>query len=262
MSLTDEGHYGPKQLNMLKTIWGEGFLSPGGTDEIDQILKGLDLKGKKVLDIGCGTGGAVFHMIEKYGANEAIGIDPEPLVIETANDLAIKKGISDKVKFICTKPGEHKFEDKSFQVVFSKEAFLHIIDKKKLLQEINDILVDDGILSVGDWMRNDDNEPSEEMKEYIAAEGLDMFMCSLEKYESLLKETRFKVLSLNDRNKWYLEKVKTEISDIKGPLYDEVIKQIGKEEADGALEIWEKLLGVVEKGEHRPGNFQAIKISN
>ena len=43
-----------------------------------------------------------------------------------------------------------------------------------------------------------------------------MFMCSLEKYESLLKETGFKVLSLNDRNKWYLEKVKTEISDIKG----------------------------------------------
>ena len=68
MSLTDEGHYGPKQLNMLKTVWGEGFLSPGGTEEIDQILKGLNLKNKKVLDIGCGTGGAVFHIIEKYGA--------------------------------------------------------------------------------------------------------------------------------------------------------------------------------------------------
>ena len=79
MSLTDEGHYGPKQLNMLKTVWGEGFLSPGGTDEIDQILKGLNLKNKKVLDIGCGTGGAVFHMIEKYGAKEVIGIDPEPV---------------------------------------------------------------------------------------------------------------------------------------------------------------------------------------
>ena len=50
MSLTDEGHYGPKQLNMLKTVWGEGFLSPGGTEEIDQILIGLILKIKKVLD--------------------------------------------------------------------------------------------------------------------------------------------------------------------------------------------------------------------
>ena len=96
MSLTDEGHYGPKQLNMLKTVWGEGFLSPGGTEEIDQILKGLNLKNKKVLDIGCGTGGAVFHMIEKYGAKEVIGIDPEPLVIETANNLALKKNLSDK----------------------------------------------------------------------------------------------------------------------------------------------------------------------
>ena len=41
MSITDEGHYGPKQLNLLKTVWGEGFLSPGGTDEIDEILKGI-----------------------------------------------------------------------------------------------------------------------------------------------------------------------------------------------------------------------------
>jgi len=41
MSITDEGHYGPKQLNLLKTVWGEGFLSPGGTDEIDEVMLGL-----------------------------------------------------------------------------------------------------------------------------------------------------------------------------------------------------------------------------
>ena len=97
-------------------------------------------------------------------------------------------------------------------------------------------------------MRNDDNEPSEQMKEYIAAEGLDMFMCSLEKYESLLKETGFKVLSLNDRNKWYLEKVKTEISDIRGPLYDDVVNLIGKEEADGALKFGKNFLVLWKKG--------------
>ena len=39
MSLTDEGHYGPKQLNMLEVIWGKGYLSPGGPDEIDQIKR-------------------------------------------------------------------------------------------------------------------------------------------------------------------------------------------------------------------------------
>ena len=82
MSLTDEGHYGPKQLNMLKTVWGEGFLSPGGTEEIDQILKGLNLKDKKVLDIGCGTGGAVFHMIEKYGREGSIRCQAKAAIVK------------------------------------------------------------------------------------------------------------------------------------------------------------------------------------
>ena len=74
MSLTDEGHYGPKQLNMLKTVWGEGFLSPGGTEEIDQILKGLNLKNKKVLDIGCGTGLSGFEL-KKIGFKCIDGLD-------------------------------------------------------------------------------------------------------------------------------------------------------------------------------------------
>ena len=66
MSLTDEGHYGPKQLNLLKVVWGEGFLSPGGTAEIDEIMTGVDAAGRTVLDIGCGCGGAAFHLLKKY----------------------------------------------------------------------------------------------------------------------------------------------------------------------------------------------------
>ena len=108
-------------------------------------------------------------------------------------------------------------------------------------------------------MRNDDNPPSIEMQEYIAAEGLDYYMCSLKKYRDILENTGFKVISLNDRNEWYLEKVKKEVADIEGPLWSKVVESIGTEEGEYALEIWKKLLGVVEKGEHRPGNFRALK---
>ena len=52
MSLTDEGHYGPKQLNLLKVVWGEGFLSPGGTEEIDEIINNTNIAAKSVLDRG------------------------------------------------------------------------------------------------------------------------------------------------------------------------------------------------------------------
>ena len=84
-------------------------------------------------------------------------------------------------------------------------------------------------------------------------------MCSLEKYRDILENTGFEVISLNDRNEWYLEKVKKEVADIEGPLWSKVVASIGTEEGEYALEIWKKLLGVVEKGEHRPGNFRALK---
>ncbi len=259
MSLTDEGHYGPKQLNLLKIVWGEGFLSPGGTDEIDEIVSNTNLIGKSVLDIGCGCGGAAFHLIKKHGAKFVEGIDPEPLVIKTAEQLAKKNHLSEYTKFKCTDAGPFQYSPETFDVVFSKEVFLHIPDKEELLKDIHRILKPGGIIVVSDWMRSDENTPSKQMKDYIDAEGLDMLMCSLKKYEELLKLTKFTDIEIRDRNEWYLKKAKKEINDIEGPLYKKIVDVLGEEETIGAIDIWKKLIGVLEIGEHRPGHFKGIK---
>ena len=51
MSITDDGDYGAKQVGFLEIIWGEGFLSPGGIEELDLMLSGLDISTKDVLDL-------------------------------------------------------------------------------------------------------------------------------------------------------------------------------------------------------------------
>ena len=88
MSITDDGDYGAKQVGFLEIIWGEGFLSPGGIEELDLMLAGLNISNKDVLDIGCGCGGASFHLTRNYNVNTVTGIDVEPLVIKRANKLA------------------------------------------------------------------------------------------------------------------------------------------------------------------------------
>jgi len=260
MSLTDEGHYGPKQLNLLKIVWGEGFLSPGGTEEIDEIINNTNITGKSVLDIGCGCGGAAFHLIKKHGAKSVEGIDPEPLVIETAKQLALKNSLSETAIFKCVQPGPLQYNDETFDVVFSKEVFLHIPDKLALLKDVHRILKPGGIIIVSDWMRMDDKTPSKQMKDYIAAEGLDMIMCSLNKYEELLKKNNFIDIEIKDRNEWYLQKAKKELENIEGLLYQQVVDVIGVEETNGAIDIWKKLIGVLEIGEHRPGHFKGLKV--
>jgi len=259
MSLTDEGHYGPKQLNLLKIIWGEGFLSPGGTDEIDEIIKGINTAGKNVLDIGCGCGGAAIHLIKKHDVKSVLGIDTESLVIKRAEELAVKYGISDHVHFLCVKPGHLDIPDESIDLVFSKEVFLHIPNKYDLIKDIYRILKPGGFVAVSDWMRIDDNTPSIQMQKYIEAEGLDMHMCSLKYYEKILKKAGFIDIVIKDRNTWYLRKAQEELADIQGPLNKQVVNAIGPEETTGAIEIWKKLIDVLELGEHRPGHFKAFK---
>lgn len=259
MSITDEGHYGPKQLNLLKTVWGEGFLSPGGTDEIDEVMKGIDASGKKVLDIGCGCGGAAIHLIKNHGAKSVLGIDTESLVIQRAEELATKYNLSNLVNFCCVKPGPLDILDESFDIVFSKEVFLHISDKDDLIKDIYRVLKPGGLVAVSDWMRIDDNPPSIQMKQYISAEGLDMYMCSLKRYEQALKNAGFIDIVIKDRNAWYLDKAYQELADIEGPLNKQVIDAIGPEETAEAIDIWKKLIGVLELGEHRPGHFKAFK---
>jgi len=259
MSITDEGHYGPKQLNLLKTVWGEGFLSPGGTDEIDEVIKGIDASDKTVLDIGCGCGGAAIHLIKNHGAKSVLGIDIESLVIQRSEKLAEKYDLSSRVLFRCVKPGPLDIPDESVDLVFSKEVFLHISNKDDLIKDIYRVLKPEGLIAVSDWMRIDDNPPSIQMQEYIAAEGLDMYMCSLKRYEQALKNAGFIDVVIKDRNAWYFDKAQQELTAIEGPLNKQVIDAIGPEETSGVIDIWKKLIGVLEIGEHRPGHFKAVK---
>ncbi|MBI29037.1 MAG: 2-methyl-6-phytyl-1,4-hydroquinone methyltransferase [Alphaproteobacteria bacterium MarineAlpha5_Bin11] len=260
MSITDEGHYGPKQLNLLKVVWGEGFLSPGGTNEIDEVMEGINSLGKEILDIGCGCGGAAIHLIKKHGAKSVLGIDVEPLVIKKAKELAAKYNLSGSTDFRCVRPGPLDMPDESVDIVFSKEVFLHIPNKEDLLKDIYRVLKPKGIVAVSDWMRIDDNPPSKQMREYIAAEGLDMHMYSLKRYEQVLKNSGFTNIVIKDRNKWYHNKAKKELAAIEGSLKKQVVDVIGLEETNGAIDIWKQLIGVLETGEHRPGHFKAVKI--
>ena len=132
MSITDEGEYGQKQIKTLELIWGEGFLSPGGTSEIDLVLNNKLIEDLKVLDIGCGCGGAAFHFINNHSASHVTGVDVEKEVIDRANQLKSKLNYPSKVHFEVIDPGPLKFQDNSFDVVFSKDTFLHIKDKEKL----------------------------------------------------------------------------------------------------------------------------------
>ena len=67
MTFEQTQEYDDALVALLELVWGEGFMSPGGPDEIKMIVDEIGLAGKRVLDIGCGTGGIDQYLAEPEG---------------------------------------------------------------------------------------------------------------------------------------------------------------------------------------------------
>jgi phosphoethanolamine N-methyltransferase len=46
--------YAKDFTDALQFMWGEGFLSPGGPEEVAEMVAGIGLGGGRILDIGSG----------------------------------------------------------------------------------------------------------------------------------------------------------------------------------------------------------------
>lgn len=259
MALTDEAEYGREQIQFLETLWGEGFLSPGGPDEVALVLDGVGSEGCDVLDIGCGTGGIDILLLREYGARRVTAVDIEPRVLERGRELAGKYGLSDRLEFVAIEPGPLPFDDGAFDFVFSKDAMIHIADKEELFRDVHRVLKPGGILAASDWMRRDENPPSKEMEAYIAAEGLSFAMASLPRYRAALEAAGFVDIEVRDRNAWYRQQARREMGALSGPLKERMVALVGEEDVEHAIDIWRKMLVVLESGEHRPGHFRGRK---
>jgi SAM-dependent methyltransferase len=263
--MTEPASAGPNELypdrliRMLEAVWGEGYLSPGGPEEVALVLKGQSLEGKSVLDIGSGAGGVDILLAEKFGAGHVTGIDVEDTVISTARRKVVEKGLEGRIGFAKVAPGHLPFPPGTFDFVFSKDSIVHIPDKLALAREVFRVLKPGGWFLASDWLIGHDGEPSQAMRDYIAAEGLDFGMASPGRYREALAAAGFGEIAVTSRNGWYREVARNEIAAMKGPLYARAAAAVGAEFVDHNIAIWERMLPVLETGEHCPSHLRARK---
>lgn len=254
-----EPEYDGAAIRFLEVLWGEGYLSPGGPDEVARVLDGLDLRGLKVLDLGCGSGGISLHLAKEFSAGAVVGLDIEAPVIEEARARSMAAGLSDRVTFVQAEPGPLPFEAESFDLVFSKDAMIHIADKETLFADIFRVLKPGGILAASDWLISHDGVPSDDMRAYLEAEGLSFGMASPERYRKAMEAAGFQEVQLADRNPWYRAVAHDELKRLQGPLYAEAAAAVGAAYVDKNIKTWKAMVKVLDSGEHRPTHLRARK---
>lgn len=256
--MSDQDHYPPRLIAMLEAIWGEGFLSPGGPDEVARVIGTHDLTGKSVLDIGCGAGGIDIALVQTHGAGYVTGLDVEDPVINHARGLVERAGLTSRIGLVKVAPGPLPFPPETFDVVFSKDSIIHIPDKHALMAEVFRVLKPGGWFLASDWLiGTEDISPM--MADYIAAEGLDFGMATAPRYLDAMTKAGFTTKSATSRNAWYREKAREELARLKGDVGAKAAQIVGQDFVDQNIGIWSRMIPVLDSGEHCPTHLAARK---
>ncbi len=251
--------YNEDFITALQWMWGDGYLSPGGPQEVAEMLRGVKVNGKNVLDVGCGLGAIDVLLAQTYGARKVVGIDIEQPLVDHARRRVAAANLVNRIGIQCVESGPLDFGDASFDMVFSKDSIIHIPDKASFYQEVLRILRPGGVFVGSDWLRGGSGEYSRQMREWLELVQLTFEMKNLEQTRIALEQAGFVRVRLRDRNDWYRNEVRNELATLSGAQFDELTRRIGSDKADHRLKSSTAKRKVIDRGELRPTHFIACK---
>jgi len=130
-----------------------------------------DLRGKKILDLGCG-GGSLTYILAKAGA-EVTGVEQEGLGLQFAKEnlMTVDRDKNWKYSFVQASAYELPFEKDYFDTVVNCEVIEHLENPEKMLQEVARVLKKGGkfILTTPYRLTEVPQDPNH-VKEYFPGE--------------------------------------------------------------------------------------------
>lgn len=251
--------YADEFINRLEILWGEGFLSPGGADEVKLVLKDIDLNNKSILDIGCGTGGVEVVLAGEYDIDMVTGIDVEPQLVERTQKLVDKKGLSAKVKVELVDPGPLDFANNEFDIVFSKDSMIHIPDKNAIFSEILRVLKPGGVFAASDWLVGENADSSPEWARVRNLSHLDFKVFTAAETELAMRQAGFEQVSTLDRNAWYASNSAAEYRQLEGPLRERILEVADEEVYEHWMKVRRAFRDSAAVGALRPTHLRGYK---
>lgn len=254
-STPEPSGYSDAALARLELLWGQGFMSPGGSAEVAHLLRDRSIAGCHVLDVGSGLGGIDLLLVRDHGAARVTGVDVQPELVARSRVRADEAGLADRVDYRIIEPGRPlPFPEHTFDAIFSKDAIVHVPDKAALYAEMFRVLRPGGELFVSDWLR----APGEHLD--AAAAAFEAFvLVTLDDIAGMAAAAGFVDLETEDRRAWYAPMALRELEQWRGELGAKIRDQLGDEHAENGVKFWELLAPAVESGALSPGHLRARK---
>lgn len=153
-------------------------------------------RGMRLLDIGCGLGGAARYFADEHGCH-VVGIDLTHEFVEVANSLARRVGLASMVSYQQRSALDLPFATDSFDGAYMLHVGMNIADKRKLFAGVRAVLKTGGFFGIYDLMRTGDGELAFPLPWAPSAET--SFVSDAAGYRGLLEATGFELVKERNR---------------------------------------------------------------
>jgi len=162
--------------------------------------------GMRVLDVGCGFGGTIASLNERFSPIELVGVNIDERQLRKAQQK-IKPIRGNSIKFVHADACSLPFDKNSFDVVLAVECIFHFPDRDLFFQESARVLNLGGRLALSDFV------PSRKSPAYLRGFGrmIDRFIShfygqtsdyhTVEEYQAIAEHLGFKPLFERDITK-------------------------------------------------------------
>jgi len=116
------------------------------------VATGVDIKGKEILEVGCGRGGGLSFVKRYLSPKKATGLDINNKAIEFCK----KQYTKDNIEFFQGNAQDLCFEDKAFDIVINVESSHRYPQVEKFLDEVYRVLKSGGYLLFTDFRNEKD----------------------------------------------------------------------------------------------------------
>lgn len=158
--------------------------------------------GMRLLDVGCGLGGAARYFAHEHGCH-VTGIDLSDEYVAVANALAARVGLADRVSCQQGSALALPFAPGSFDAAYLLHVGMNIENKSGLFAEIRRVLAPSGTLGIYDVMRLGAGDLSYPAPWASSPEA--SFVADAATYRRLLEAAGFDVLKERNRRDFALE---------------------------------------------------------
>ena len=175
----------------------------GGRIATDHLIDQLNFNDQtKILDVGCGLGGAARYISYKYNLNVS-GIDLSREFIEAGKQLCKWLNLEDAVSLYEGSALKLPFQEHVFDGTYMLHVGMNIADKKTLFSEIHRVMKPGKYFAIYDIMQVN---PGEITYPVPWASGRSMSkLASPDKYQDDLNVTGFDIIKINNRRNFALD---------------------------------------------------------